>query len=297
MQCISAFIECCYIACHNAITSSDLEAFAQHLTQFQELRNVFIETGVRESISLPRQHALSHYVTKIELFGSPNGICSSITESLHIRAVKEPWRRSNRFEPLRQMVKTISRLEKLASLRRIFHNRGMLEGTMSDYALGLVAGDLPTIHPYGYNESDDDDNDDDNDDDGDGGPLSGNITLAQVTLGVKKGMYIAFTLKYRVELMIFQQGAIWGRLMRLLSISNNPVFPWLSDDLSILSAILAMPISPLFFLNFRPRSPCFIPPWRPFMHQAIFVDLEACIVNVFVQILIGKGPLASIPCL
>ena len=91
VQCISAFTECCYIARYNAITFSDLKAFTQHLTQFQELRNVFIETGVRESISLPRQHALSYYVTKIELFGSPNGVCSSITESLHIWAVKEHW--------------------------------------------------------------------------------------------------------------------------------------------------------------------------------------------------------------
>src|SRR5436190_24087350 len=98
VQCIAAFMECCYIARRNAITSSDLETFEQHLARFQDLRNIFVETGVRKSLSLPRQHALSHYVRKIELFGSPNGICSSITESMHIRAVKEPWRRSNRFE-------------------------------------------------------------------------------------------------------------------------------------------------------------------------------------------------------
>jgi hypothetical protein len=85
-------MECCYIARRNAINVSDLESFDCHLARFHELRNVFIETGVRMSISLPRQHALIHYVSKIELFGSPNGICSSITESMHIRAVKKPWR-------------------------------------------------------------------------------------------------------------------------------------------------------------------------------------------------------------
>ncbi|KAF9521566.1 hypothetical protein CPB83DRAFT_778511, partial [Crepidotus variabilis] len=37
-----------------------------------------------------RQHALSHYVLLIILFGASNGYCSSITESKHIKAVKEP---------------------------------------------------------------------------------------------------------------------------------------------------------------------------------------------------------------
>lgn len=193
MQCISAFIECCYIARRNAITSLDLKAFERHLTRFQDLRNIFIETEVRTSISLPRQHALCHYVCKIELFGSPNGICSSITESMHIRAVKEPWRRSSRFEPLPQMVKTVLRLDKLAALRRVFNNRGMLEGMVSKYVFQAVTGTLPVICPYGENDEggDGNDNGNDNDDNDDGGPLSGPPTLAQVTLAVTSGKYIS----------------------------------------------------------------------------------------------------------
>jgi hypothetical protein len=133
-------MECCYIARRNAIDTSDLELFDLHLSRFHQLRKIFIETGVRMSISLPRQHALIHYVSKIELFGSPNGICSSITESMHIRAVKKPWRRSSRFKALAQIVKTITRLDKLASLRKVFRHRGMLDGTLSSYATAIVAG-------------------------------------------------------------------------------------------------------------------------------------------------------------
>ena len=59
------------------------------------LQDIFIKARVRDSISLPCQHALSHYYYLIHLFGSPNGLCSSITESKHIKAMKEPWRRSN----------------------------------------------------------------------------------------------------------------------------------------------------------------------------------------------------------
>jgi hypothetical protein len=193
VQCISEFMECCYIARHNAITTLDLDAFEQHLTRFQDLRNIFIETGVRTSISLPRQHALCHYVRKIELFGSPNGVCSSIMESMHITAVKEPWRRSSHFNPLLQMIKTISRQDKLDALRHVFENRGMLEGTMSHYISEVMAGNPPMIRPYGQdNKESDDDNDDD------GGPLSGPTTLAQVTLAEVPGKHIVHYVKFSI---------------------------------------------------------------------------------------------------
>ncbi|KAF9553018.1 hypothetical protein CPC08DRAFT_728207 [Agrocybe pediades] len=62
----------------------------------------------------------------IREFGAPNGLCSSITESKHIKAVKEPWRRSNHYEALGQMLVTNQRLDKLAAARVDFKSRGML---------------------------------------------------------------------------------------------------------------------------------------------------------------------------
>lgn len=97
----------------------------------------------RRSISLPRQHALCHDLTSISLFGSPNGLCSSITESKHIKAVKEPWRRSSRFKALIQMLRTITRLDKLAALRRRFLRERLLVGSTAGYFVsenGRAAG-------------------------------------------------------------------------------------------------------------------------------------------------------------
>ena len=91
VQAIAAFMECCYVARRNAISTSALEQFCSCVDRFHDLRGIFISVGVRASISLPRQHALFHYYLSIQLFGSPNGLCSSITESKHIKAVKEPW--------------------------------------------------------------------------------------------------------------------------------------------------------------------------------------------------------------
>lgn len=187
VESIQAFAECCYIARRNAITSTDLSAFEEHLKRFHNLRHIFIETGVRTSISLPRQHSLMHYKSKIERFGSPNGVCSSITESTHITAVKKPWRRSNHNNALPQMMRTISRLYKLNALRQVFKNRGMLDGKLSDYARALVSGDLPAIRPYGqYVDTIQHETEEDDDD---GGPLPGTNATAQVTLGLTRSGY------------------------------------------------------------------------------------------------------------
>ncbi|KAJ6614389.1 hypothetical protein B0H10DRAFT_1679854, partial [Mycena sp. CBHHK59/15] len=62
---------------------------------------------------LPCQHSLTHYRYLIQEFGAPNGLCSSITESKHIKAVKQPWRRSSRFEALHQMLTINDQLNKL----------------------------------------------------------------------------------------------------------------------------------------------------------------------------------------
>ena len=113
-------MELCYIFRRNAITSTALKNAEALLDRFHKLHQFFVDAGIRTSISLPRQHALLHYLTSIPLFGSPNGLCSSITESKHIKAVKEPWRRSSRFRALVQMLRTIVRLEKLTALQRRF---------------------------------------------------------------------------------------------------------------------------------------------------------------------------------
>ena len=124
-----AFLEFCYIARRDVHDTRSLAALDAALQEFHRHREIFRTCGVRSNFNLPRQHALIHYVRHIRAFGAPNGLCSSITESKHIKAVKEPWRRSNRFEALSQMLLTNQRLDKLAAARVDFADRGMLQGT------------------------------------------------------------------------------------------------------------------------------------------------------------------------
>ena len=127
VRCLIAFLDTCYIARRQQINSEALDALDAALHNFRQLREVFRIPGVRPTgFSLPRQHALFHYRRQIEDFGAPGGLCSSITESRHITAVKKPWRRSNRFNALGQMLQTNQRLDKLAAMRSDFVSCGML---------------------------------------------------------------------------------------------------------------------------------------------------------------------------
>jgi len=74
----------------------------------------------------------------IRLFGAPNGLCSSITEVKHIKAVKEPWRRSNRHKPLEQILLTNQRLDKLVAARIDFTQHGMLDQSELNSSLRLI---------------------------------------------------------------------------------------------------------------------------------------------------------------
>lgn len=123
---IVALLDFCYLARRSAHDTSTLEAMEEALHRFHVHRSVFLDEDIREDFALPRQHSLVHYVRSIQLFGSPNGVCSSITESKHIRAVKKPWRRSSKYKPLGQIIRTNTRLNKLAAARAEFASRGML---------------------------------------------------------------------------------------------------------------------------------------------------------------------------
>jgi hypothetical protein len=114
---LSAFLEFCYLVRRSQIDEDILFKINAAIERFHKEREIFIECGIRVDFNLPRQHSLLHYPNLIKMFGAPNGLCSSITESKHIKAVKQPWRRSSRNEPLGQMLLINQRLDKLSAMR------------------------------------------------------------------------------------------------------------------------------------------------------------------------------------
>ncbi|KAG1884360.1 hypothetical protein F4604DRAFT_1574713 [Suillus subluteus] len=156
IRCFRAFLEFCYIVRQDIIAEDTLLQLSDCLGRFHRYRQIFQDTGIRfDGFSLPRQHALCHYSMLIRLFGAPNGICSSITESKHIKAVKEPWRRSSKFNALGQMLLTNQRLDKLAASRSDFTARRMLDDSYVSDHLAYLGTSSTSV--------DDDDDDGTND--------------------------------------------------------------------------------------------------------------------------------------
>ena len=67
-----------------------------------------------------------HYHTLIKDFSVPGGLCSSITESRHITAMKKPWWCSSQYEALGQMLLINQCLDKLMAIRSDFISHGMM---------------------------------------------------------------------------------------------------------------------------------------------------------------------------
>ncbi|KAG1750517.1 uncharacterized protein EDB91DRAFT_1244099 [Suillus paluster] len=88
-----------------------------------------------DDLKVLMKHSMKHYPDLIRLFGAPNGLCSSMTENKHIKAVKQPWRWLNRYNALGKMLVTNQWLDKLAALRIDFTKRGMLNSTCLTDAL------------------------------------------------------------------------------------------------------------------------------------------------------------------
>ncbi|KAI6114259.1 hypothetical protein F5141DRAFT_1187848 [Pisolithus sp. B1] len=107
---------------------------------FHHFHKVFRNARIIKSFSLPWQHAMKHYHHLICQFGVPNGLCSSITESKHIKAVKWPYWRTNWFQALGQIILINQRLDKLTAVCVDFKEHGMLNGTCLSKAFEVLVG-------------------------------------------------------------------------------------------------------------------------------------------------------------
>ena len=111
------FLEFCYITHCNIHDMRGLDEMDEALGCYHHYCEIFLTTGVQTiSISLIN-------------------ICSFITESKHIKAVKEPWQQSSCFDALCQMLLSNQCTNKLAAARADFKRQDMLKGTCLSWIL------------------------------------------------------------------------------------------------------------------------------------------------------------------
>ncbi len=129
VRAVHNLIEFSYLVRHDIHDMQSIKAINTALKSFHNNREIFRTSEVVEHFNYPCQHLLKHYVAMIRAFGSPNGLCSSMTENKYIKAVKKLWRQSNCYKAMKQMLLTNQHLDKLSVSRTHFTFNGMLEGT------------------------------------------------------------------------------------------------------------------------------------------------------------------------
>ncbi|KAH9963682.1 hypothetical protein BJV74DRAFT_799715 [Russula compacta] len=77
-----AFLEFCYLVHKDVITQPDLIQLQDALSHFHHYREVFKTMEVVQSLSLPCQHSLSHYLELIKQFGALNVKCNKTQHRL-----------------------------------------------------------------------------------------------------------------------------------------------------------------------------------------------------------------------
>lgn len=216
VRAFNAYIDFAYLIRRNVIDEDTLDAIDDAINRFHKHRIIFKETGVRSdtpraaAFSLPRQHAMVHYQSHIENFGAPNGLCSSITESKHIAAVKKPWRRSGKYKALVQMLITNERINKMAMAHQDFKVRGMLHGSCLSHAQlkQFLAMDTMDVDEPEDTDQQEDDNVEEQEHEGglggeqreedqedtDCGPIEGPPIYNEVTLAEEPSVWHSITL-------------------------------------------------------------------------------------------------------
>ena len=139
---IAAFLDFCYMVRQPSFNEADLRALDDALEKFCKFREIFVTAGVcPEGISLPHQHSLQHYRRLIEQFGAPDGLSTSITESMHKESVKQPWRRSSHFNELLQILITNQWMDNLAAFSVRLFMEGLLDEPLLPKGIQAIAMD------------------------------------------------------------------------------------------------------------------------------------------------------------
>ena len=108
--------------------TESIQAIDAALKSFHNNQEIFRMSGIIHHFNYPHQHSLKHYIAIIYAYGSPSSLCSSMTENKHIKAIKKPWRHSNHYKAMKQMLLMDQHLDKLSASCTHFKSNNMLEG-------------------------------------------------------------------------------------------------------------------------------------------------------------------------
>ena len=125
-----ALLDFLFLAQYESHTSETISRLQDSLTRFHANKDVFIDLGIREHMSLPKLHSLTHYASSIRLFGSTDNYNTEQSERLHIDLTKDAYRSTNRRNEYSQMTKWLERREKIQQQSAFVNWRPELRGNL-----------------------------------------------------------------------------------------------------------------------------------------------------------------------
>ncbi|KIY48748.1 hypothetical protein FISHEDRAFT_42720 [Fistulina hepatica ATCC 64428] len=102
-------------ASHDEVTLGYLEDV---LNVYYEHMDAFIAYGCRKHLNIPKFHSLHHYLDSIPRMGTTDNYNTEMFERLHIDFAKKGWRASNHRDEFPQMIRWLSRQEKMVAFRK-----------------------------------------------------------------------------------------------------------------------------------------------------------------------------------
>jgi hypothetical protein len=116
LEAVNALLDFIYIAQYPAQDTITLGYLEDALKRFHKHRHYFVQVGVRQNFNIPKFHSLLHYAESIRAFGTTDNYNTEMFERLHIDFAKHGWRASNQRDEFPQMIRWLSRQEKIASV-------------------------------------------------------------------------------------------------------------------------------------------------------------------------------------
>lgn len=103
-----------YLAQYPTHDDDTLQYLKDALKTFHAHKKVLVNLEIREDLNIPKVHSLQHYVQSIRYFGTTDNYNTEMFERLHIDFAKDAWRATNHRNEFPQMIKWITRNEKMA---------------------------------------------------------------------------------------------------------------------------------------------------------------------------------------
>ena len=103
-----------YLSQYKAHDDDTLQYMEEALQTWHDTKILVIELGLHSDLNIPKFHSLHHYVQSIRFFGTTDNYNTEMFERFHIDFAKEGWRASNKRDTFPQMIRWLSRREKIS---------------------------------------------------------------------------------------------------------------------------------------------------------------------------------------